>query len=478
MKSPHNWDRIIREAHLDFSSAVLGLLVKLPGDWRISADGQYAHNVAKYRGLADVDDTNRWQQLVDEGTYNPLRDTETHGPPREFYDRALIYYGAPGKFVTLGDYDTEDGAIRLTNQSLALPTGISTVNVGVDYRRIHLASYTDSRHYADGSPIDNPIDSTGRALQRYSVFGELQAPLVPGYWLPNWLHKLETDLAVRYVAADSSKETNVAPTIGLKVEAAGGFSVRGSFTTSNRVPTPQLSRPVTNSDGSGGGTNLVKISDPLRGGDEYSVKSQEAQNPDLRTEAAVTQTAGIIYQRGKIHQFRASLDFVDTRKTNEVKILNETDVLNLEGLFPERVTRAPLAAGDPHSVGLVTSLLTGAVNLASRHSENWNASVDYAWTQCVQGTLSLYGRLVYFQRFEVKVFPNSPAVDELNSPDGAASILKYRANFGAGWSNPQYGFGVDGHYYYSRTLPETEWVGQEGRRSNLTANLIPTYKAI
>jgi outer membrane receptor protein involved in Fe transport len=451
------------EAHLDFSSAVLGLLVKLPADWRISADGQYAHNVAKYRGLADVD-SDRWQQLVDAGTYNPLRDTETHGPPREFYDRALIYYGAPGRFVTLGDYDTEDGAIRLTNQSVALPTGISTVNVGVDYRRIHLASYTDARHYADGSRIENPVDSTGRTLQRYSAFGELQAPIVPNEWLPHWLRKLEADLAVRYVAADSAKETNIAPTAGLKVEATNGFSFRGSFTTSNRVPTPQLSRPVTNSDGSGGGIDVVKISDPLRGGDEYSVKSEEAKDPHLSTEAAITQTAGIIYQHGKVHQFRASLDFVDTRKTNEVKVLDETDVLNLEALFPERVTRAPLASGDRHSVGLVTSLLTGPVNLASRHSQNWNGSLDYAWTQCAHGTLSLYSRLVYFQRFDVKLFPHSAAVDELNSPDGAASILKYRANFGAGWSNPQYGFGVDGHYYHSRSLPATEWAGQGGTK--------------
>jgi outer membrane receptor protein involved in Fe transport len=451
------------EAHLDFSSAVLGLLVKLPADWRISADAQYAHNVAKYRGLADADGA-RWQQLVDNGTYNPLRDTQTHGPPQEFYDRALIYYGAPGRFVTLGDYDTEDAAVRVTNQSLALPMGSSTINFGADYRRVHLAGYSDTRHYADGTQIDNPVDSSGRTLQRYSVFGELQTPVVPSHWLPGWLRKLEADLAVRYVAADSSKETNVAPTFGLKAEVPWGLSFRGSFTTSNRVPTPQLSRPIISSDGSGGGINLVNISDPMRGGEEYSVKSEEALNPDLSTEAAVTQTAGLIFQRGKVHQFRASLDFVDTRKTNEVKVLDEIDVLNLETLFPERVTRAPLAPGDTHAVGQVTSLLTGPVNLASRHSQNWNTSLDYAWTECAHGTLSLYSRLVYFQRFDVKVFPNSPAVDELNSPDGAASILKYRANFGAGWSNPQYGFGVDGHYYHSRTLPATEWAGQGGTK--------------
>ena len=33
-------------------------------------------------------------------------------------------------------------------------------------------------------------------------------------------------------------------------------------------------------------------------------------------------------------------------------------------------------------------------------------------------------------------------------------------NFGAGWSNRVYGFGVDGHYFHSRILPEQEWAAQ------------------
>ncbi len=45
------------EAHLDFSSAVLGFLFKGPGDWRASLDAQYGRSITKYRGLAGVDTT-------------------------------------------------------------------------------------------------------------------------------------------------------------------------------------------------------------------------------------------------------------------------------------------------------------------------------------------------------------------------------------------------------------------------------------
>ena len=124
----------------------------------------------------------------------------------------------------------------------------------------------------------------------------------------------------------------------------------------------------------------------------------------------------------------------------------------------------PPAPGDPHPAGIITSALTGAVNLASRHSQNWNASMDYAWMKCRSGTLELYGRFAYFQRYEVRLFPTSPMVDELGSPDGVTGLLRYRANFGAGWSNRHHGFGFDGHFFHSRILPKLEWPSQGSDR--------------
>ena len=134
---------------------VAGLMLRLPSNWRVAADGQYAHNTARYRGLGGADPA-RWQALVDQGAYNPLRDTQVFAPPDAFYDRVLIYRGGYGRFVTVGDYDTIDAALRVSNRSINLPTGSGALNVGGDYRRTHLADYVDERRYLDGSLASTP----------------------------------------------------------------------------------------------------------------------------------------------------------------------------------------------------------------------------------------------------------------------------------------------------------------------------------
>jgi hypothetical protein len=330
---------------------------------------------------------------------------------------------------------------------------------------MHLADYTNVQRFGDGTLAADPVQWQGRILQRYSVFGELQAPLLPRRRLPRWLRKVETDVAVRYVAANTGKEAYVAPTGGLKADFAGGFSLRGSFTVSNRYPTPYMSKQAAApSDLGSGEVSYASVNDPLRN-QSYNVLAREAINPDLRPESAATQTAGMIFQRGKDHRFRVAVDFVDTLKTNELITLDTTTLMDLESLFPGRVIREPLQPGDTHTVGQVISLLTGRINAARRHSQNWNATLDYAWAKCLGGTLDLYGRLVWFQRFDRKVFVDSPVVDELRQPDGwVTGLLKYRANFGAGWSGKNYGFGLDGHYFGTRILPAIEWPSQGSDR--------------
>jgi iron complex outermembrane receptor protein len=452
------------EAHIDFSSGVAGLLLRLPADWRVSLDAQYARNVVKYRGLAGVDPV-RWQDLVNQGRYQPLRDTQLGGPPDDFYNRALVFRGGPGRFVTLGDYDTLDAAIRVSNQALMLPTGKSAVIAGMDYRRLRLADYREETTYADGTPAGEPTDRVGRTLERYSFFGEVQAPLLPAGRLPAWLHRLEGDLAARYVASAQSNEVNVAPTFGLKADFAGGLAFRASVTTSSRFPTPQLSRDVSGPGSPGGGVNQELVTDNRRGGESYSMPVVELVDAKLPPEDAITQTAGLIFERGSQHRFRASLDFVDTRKTNEILPLDSaTKVLSVEDLFPDRVVRAPLAPGDNHTVGRVTQVFTGSVNASWRRSQNWSASLGYAWTGCAGGTLELRTRLLYYQRFERQVFANSAVVDELNHPDGTTPLLRYRSDFNVNWSNRRVGFGVDGQYFYSRILPLIERPAQGSDR--------------
>lgn len=447
------------EARMDFTSLVLGAVVKLPNEWRVTLDGQYGHRVVDYRGLARVD-KDRWQELVDQGIYNPLRDTQVHGPPAALYERALVHYGRAGSFVTLGDYQTLDGAVRVANQKLSLPTGTGVLNFGADYRRTELADYRAEFRYADGTLAGTPAEWEGRTLERISVFGELQGPVLPEGKLPGWLKKFETDLAVRYIAADTSRETNVAPTIGLKLDFANGLSFRSSITTSNRMPTPQMSRQVV---AGSGGPSLIQadIIDPVRRGESYPVSTEEIPNPGLVPEAAITQTAGLIYLTGEKHRFRAGIDFVDTIKDNEVVDLNAQQVVTLESLLPERVARAAPAPGDPQTVGRITSVLIGPANTDRRHSQNWNLSLDYAWMECAGGSLEVRGRVVVFQKFDQQLTSISDEVDQLDNPNGlAGGLLRYRGLLSATWANRNWGAGFDSHYFHSRILPESERASQ------------------
>jgi outer membrane receptor protein involved in Fe transport len=454
------------EARVDFSSFVVGALVRLPADWRASGDLQYGRNLTHYRGLAGVD-SERWQQLVDQRIYNPLRDTQLSGPPAAFYDRALKYYGARDRFVTLGDYTTLDAALRITNQNLLLPTGRTTVSFGTDFRENHISAYAGRRVYGDGSLAETPAPTGARSVERISLFGEIQTPLLPARWLPSFIREIKTEIAARYVAADTSQESNLAPTGGLKLDLIGGFSLRATVATSNRLPAPVLSRavaaPAVDAGSGGGEMSYVRITDPRRGNETNEfVTASELINTALRPESTVTRTLGIVYQRGHVHRFRASLDLADTRKSGELQFLDEQSIVNFESLFPGRVTRAAALPGE--AAGRVQSVLTGTFNLAYRESQNWNAALDYAWTQCLGGRLDLYARWLMFQRFETQLLPGSAPVDQLTTPDGVTpGLLRHRVNFGAGWSSPVFGFGVDGHYFHSRMLPTYEWSAQGAR---------------
>lgn len=447
------------EARIEYTSLLTGALLRLPGSWQLSLDAQIARNLSRYRGLAGAD-LERWQQLVDGGRYNPLRDTQVHAPPAAFYDEVLIHHGSPSRFVKVGDYATLDASARILQPSLPLPTGVGALNLGADYRRNRLRGYRDERRYADGS-LASPIeDWSGRTLERYSFFGEIQAPLLPQKHLPAGVRHLEGSVAVRYLASDQSNEVNVAPTFGLKVDFTGGFSLRGSLTTSNRMPTPVMSRRLEAPGQPGSGLNLVRIFDPVRA-QSYDVQASEALDFTVNTEEAVTQTAGVVFQRGHTRRFRVSLDFVDTTKTNEILGLDAQPIVNLETLFPDRVVRAPLSPGDPLPAGVITTVHTGSVNASSRHSQSWTASVSYAHHDVLGGTLELRGRLLYFQRYTSRLFANTAKINQLDHPDGSvAGLMRYRANFGATWSTDHHAFGVEGQYFHSRKLPVVEWPAQ------------------
>ena len=330
------------EARIESYSLVGGLLFKLPSNWRMNFDAQYARNITEYRGLAPPD-LNNWQRLVDQGLYNPPRDTQAFAPPAAFYDKVLVFYGGKGDYVKFGDYQTLDTAFRVTNQLLTLPTGTAVLNLGADYRIVRLADYDQQLRYADGSLAAIPDRWIGRTLQHYSFFGELQAPVFPRGTPPFLVafDRRRSRAPLRRRRLHQS-ESNLAPTLALKAGLPGGFCTSAVASPRSTVfPHTQLSHK----DSIGPGTGIVELAqifDPLRS-ETYNVPTVAgAGSRPSHGGAAVTQTVGVIFQHGQDRHLRISLDFVDTHKTDELIGLSPQATVNLESVYPLRVKRVRL----------------------------------------------------------------------------------------------------------------------------------------
>jgi len=229
------------EARIEFGSAVLGLLLKLPADWRAALDAQYAHNLAKYRGLAGADAAagSNWSMRGSTIRCATPRSTDRR---RSFYDHVLIYYGNRGRFVTLGNYDTVDASVRITNQSLVLPTGLgartSAPTTGACIWRITPTSN------ASATAHWRRIRSSGRGAfcNATAYSGELQAPLLPRR-PASTLAPQSRDRRGRAVCGGEHGQGSLC---GADGRTEGGLRRRvfpaRQLTVSNRYPTPYMSK--------------------------------------------------------------------------------------------------------------------------------------------------------------------------------------------------------------------------------------------
>ncbi|WP_438480496.1 TonB-dependent receptor plug domain-containing protein [Oleiharenicola lentus] len=442
-------------AERESNSATLGFLVKMPRNWQLSVDAQAAISESEYT-YAGVNST-RLNELVASGAYNPFRDTRAYAIPQAVYDYAAFVstFDRPYKGTS---WQTN---ARLSNHRLPLPTGEGVLVVGGDFLRTEGNGYAYVSRFADGSR-NSGFDAganAGRQRDDWGIFAELQAPLVPKAWLPRAIERVSGDLAWRYAGSNTFKSSSNPPTLGFKLDLKGGFSLRTTYTTAYVPPTPDMSVPTEE-----GVPSASNITDPRRNNEIYTAQALSSPNPDLLPEDATTRTYGLIFQRGQRHRIRMSVDYVDTVKVNELTTLSANNLLLLEGDFPERIVRGPLAPGDTASVGRVTFLRTGYINVAGRSSKNWSGDVRYSMTDFFGGALQMSARGAWFQSYKTQTLPTSPVIENIDNPDASFSFLKYRASFNAGWSKPQYGFGLDGRYYHSSMLPISQHLTQGSDR--------------
>ncbi len=449
---------------IDSVSATLqaagGLILRLPRRWSAGLD----YSWSRARVSSEATSPALAQPIggaLQNGTLDVLRDTNAY--PLDFSDYLLP---SPNQFYGPADTVLQTATLRLAGPALALPAGNLKLTGLLEWRQeLAEPSYFRSLTTAAGNPMQvRYSDRQSQAVK--SAYLEALVPLLEGSGDPA-ITRLQLQASVRHdeyrtsghagavalpsidapppsVSHNINEVASTDYTLGLRFAPARSLILRASFGTGFLAPSLSQITALQR-------FNVSRFfSDPKRGGTGGSVIVGEytsGGNPGLAPEQSASLSAGLVFLPLQIPGLRLSADYTRVKKTNEIGVLFDQQVLDNEDMLPGRVVRGEKADGEPDSwAGPVIGLNTSALNISRTTVEAYDVQLDYSMSAGAGGTLAFYALATYQPRFERQVAPNS-------EPENAAGYylgpLKWRGNAGITWSQNAWSAAWNMQYFHS-----------------------------
>jgi len=421
-----------------------GVIMRLTGDWKAEAD--YTWNQTRYTFTNPRTFTPMLASDVSNGVLNPIRDVRAN--PIDF----TPYLGpSSNQFLTPLRTTLRDAALRVSGPVYSLPAGSVTLACLLEYRDEYL---DDGFQTTYGSGVSSYAYRPSRSQSTGSVYLEARLPIFSEHNRYRGLELLELQVAARadeYRIRGSSSFFNLAalsdpippilrnevnlqsvdPTVGLRYSPVKGVTLRASYGT-GFVP-PSASQLITIPATPNAAT--MTVNDPRRGNQATPLTAAQfprtGGNPNLRPENSKSFSAGVVLSLPAVPDLRLSVDYTRIRKTDIITTLTPQGVVDNEASFPDRVTRAPLAAGDPFSVGQIIALDTSAVNLSNALVEAYDIAADYTIRTEALGTANLYLLGTWQTHYQTQASPIAPFLENVGISSN--NPLKFKANAGLTW---------------------------------------------
>lgn len=385
---------------------VAGVIAKLPGEWKGELDTSFDRSrftTVSYssQGLANG--------AVASGALNLIRDTRAY--PVDFspyVDEADVQLPTHSKVLTV--------TARASGPIGHLPAGRPMVSALVENRREEFdPSIKLQGDFFSGSPEPQK--------QRVkSAYVEGVVPLVsPDFGLP-FARSLELSVATRWddyesegtdyaigsptVTRARNSFDSLNPTIGLRYVATPSLMFRMSYGTGFLPPSI---------------TDLVPTSfdffgfytDPRRGNETLgSYTLLFGGNSDVGPERSTTWSGGVVITPAALPGLRMSVDWTRISKTDNITEPDPFDLLAYEDLFPGRIVRGPVPAGDPYGVGPIIRIDGSAINIAKAELESIDGSLDYT-RETGFGRLDFFAQATVARHFRTRLLPSSPEVEHV-----------------------------------------------------------------
>lgn len=440
----------------------LGALVHLPKEWTVEFDYTYSKSNYSYEGtgLSVAART----AAVTSGQINPFVDTLR-------YPLDLTPYIWPRLFD--GVTTTDDFALRGSGLLLSLPWGAPQFITGIGHR-IEATPFSQNTNGGDQSTTTLPThaqvtDSFPRKRIVNSAYAELQAPLIKRDWLP-LVHSLDlqasgriedytvdtgtsyktTDLvtgAVTYALPRINATTpqfstaNYRPTnytVGFKYEPVDTVIFRASNGTAFIPPSPfDLIKNATPS------TTNTTVQDPKNNNASVAVPTISGGNPDLEPQNSRSLNAGIVWQPKwkPLKGLRFGAEYYWIRQFDAFGTLTAQNIVSLEGLYPDRVTR--------DASGQITLIDVSRLNLFERSTEGFDLSADYR-AKTPLGTFGLHATETIIVHLKQRIAATSPNREYLNFPNRGGAV-RLKANATLNWERKQWTAAWTARYFGSYT---------------------------
>jgi len=439
-------------------SGSIGAVAQLPGGWSLEFD--YTHSTGVNDSRYMLQNTRTVTAPSTAGTFNPLVDALSS--PIDF-QKFLV--ATSGRRIQVRDEFAVRGrgSVRL----FSLPSASLAASFQHQVRKSPGAENDEYSYY--------PVEQVSR--YRYyprsnvvdSIYSEITLPLVePGARKMLFLHAFDVQVAGRLekysvdtgtaallllssggvtTTAYSGQTLNGQPyfsevtyrekngTVGFKYQPNADVAIRASVSTAFLPPTSsQLFRNLAPS------STTTLVTDPVTGQTGVPVYTLSGGNPDLIPQNSRNLSAGLIWTPGYpgLAGLRANVEYYRVEQYDYIASLSAQQVVDLESVFPGRVTR---------DAGRITQVDISTMNLYLRDSEGVDVNVNYP-VETARGVfdLSIAGSAILHLKNQYLL--TNPAFDGVGFPsEGGAA--RYKANAGLSWSKGGWSASWTARYFSS-----------------------------
>jgi len=383
----------------EITAVTIGLLTKLPGDWKLDTSFIYDVNMQSfYYSLMNLANTTTFggdAGLLYTGQLNPFVDTVA------FPTHANAYYGywhGWGR-TSLGDFN-----IRASGSLFALPGGRPTLTVGLESRSENdfpemitvVAPGFPAVPPATVNPTNEYSNFQGQRLVTQSGYTEVLVPVISSKNHVRLVDQLDIQAAVRserfvidtnqiryngfpnanpptYAPTTTpgvAKTTFTAtqPTFGLKYKPVDSLIFRASYSTAFLPPAFAQLQPTVNPTL----TTTAAFFDPVTNQTYTSLRTPAEGNPNLKPQSARAWNAGVIWEptTGLLRDFRFNLEFFKIFQDNLIAQPASAQIIASTPGLANLVTRDP-------ATNKITLMTFEYANVGNAYTDGWDASASY-----------------------------------------------------------------------------------------------------